>query len=91
MLMYLKQDSPCTASAEIDVKRAVARLTDEENLIGDGSQQCALPTIRGKHSDLRTITADTVCTTRTDDIIIIMLLMFFSLSVSFFNLPHRNG
>ena len=83
MLMYLKQDSPCTASAEIDVKRAVARLTDEENLIGDGSQQCALPTIRGKHSDLRTITADTVCTTRTDDIINYFIDVF-SLSISFF-------
>ncbi|XP_078331094.1 M-phase inducer phosphatase-like [Crassostrea virginica] len=65
-------DSPCTASAEIDVKRAVARLTDEENLIGDGSQKCALPTIWGKHSDLKTITADTVAdllSGRYDDVI----------------------
>lgn len=75
-LMYLKQDSPCTASAEIDVKRAVARLSDEENLIGDGSQKCALPTIWGKHSDLKTITADTVCNTRTDDIINYFLDVF---------------
>lgn len=55
------QDSPqFSTSGELDVKTAVARLTDEENLIGDGSQECALPTIQGKHSDLKSITGDTV-------------------------------
>ncbi|XP_062618496.1 M-phase inducer phosphatase-like [Saccostrea cucullata] len=54
------EDSPLVRAEETEVKTAVARLTDEENLIGDGSQECSLPTIRGKHSDLKTITGDTV-------------------------------
>lgn len=66
-------DSPqFSTSGEMDVKTAVARLTDEENLIGDGSQECALPTIRGKHSDLKSITGDTVVdliSGRYDDVI----------------------
>lgn len=60
-LKQFTQDSPqFSTSGEMDVKTAVARLTDEENLIGDGSQECALPTIRGKQSDLKSITGDTV-------------------------------
>lgn len=57
--ILLWQDSP-NKSEETEVKTAVARLTDEENLIGDGSQECALPTFKGSHSDLKTVTGDSV-------------------------------
>ncbi|XP_069141000.1 M-phase inducer phosphatase-like [Argopecten irradians] len=43
-----------------DVKDAVNRLVEEEDLIGDGTDTFCLPTIRGKHQDLKSISADTM-------------------------------
>eukprot|EP00105_Crassostrea_gigas_P028768 XP_011450517.1 PREDICTED: M-phase inducer phosphatase 1 [Crassostrea gigas] len=42
------------------VKDVVGRMVEESNLIGDGSQTCSLPTIPGKHPDLKSITNQTV-------------------------------
>lgn len=42
------------------VKDVVGRMVEESNLIGDGSQTCSLPTIPGKHQDLKSITNQTV-------------------------------
>ncbi|XP_033757310.1 M-phase inducer phosphatase-like [Pecten maximus] len=55
-----------------DVRDAVDRLVEEEDLIGDGTDTFCLPTIRGKHQDLKSISADTmvdVLTGRYDDVI----------------------
>ena len=35
-------------------------MVEESDLIGDGTQTCSLPTIPGKHSDLKSITNQTV-------------------------------
>ncbi|XP_062611440.1 M-phase inducer phosphatase 1-like [Saccostrea cucullata] len=43
-----------------EIKAVVGRMVDASDLIGDGSQTCSLPTIPGKHSDLKSITNDTV-------------------------------
>ncbi|XP_069141029.1 M-phase inducer phosphatase-like [Argopecten irradians] len=43
-----------------DVKDVVNRLAEEEDLIGDGTDKFCLPTIRGKHQDLKSISADTM-------------------------------
>nr|XP_022336082.1 M-phase inducer phosphatase-like [Crassostrea virginica] len=43
-----------------EIKAVVGRMVEESNLTGDGSQTCSLPTIPGKHSDLRSITNETV-------------------------------
>uniref|UniRef100_K1RBD4 M-phase inducer phosphatase n=1 Tax=Magallana gigas TaxID=29159 RepID=K1RBD4_MAGGI len=43
-----------------EVKDVVGRMVEESNLIGDGSQTCSLPTIPGKHPDLKSITNQTV-------------------------------
>ncbi|XP_069104394.1 M-phase inducer phosphatase-like [Argopecten irradians] len=50
----------------------VNRFVDEEDLIGDGSDQFCLPTVRGKHQDLKSISPDTmvnILTGRYDDVI----------------------
>ncbi|XP_069141028.1 M-phase inducer phosphatase-like [Argopecten irradians] len=55
-----------------DVKDAVNRLVEEEDLIGDGKDTFCLPTIRGKHQDLKSISADTMADILTgsyDDVI----------------------
>ncbi|XP_069139237.1 M-phase inducer phosphatase-like [Argopecten irradians] len=55
-----------------DVKDAVNRLVEEEDLIGDGTDTFCLPTIRGKHQDLKSISADTMADILTgsyDDVI----------------------
>ncbi|XP_069141026.1 M-phase inducer phosphatase 2-like [Argopecten irradians] len=55
-----------------DVKNAVNRLVEEEDLIGDGKDTFCLPTIRGKHQDLKSISADTMADILTgsyDDVI----------------------
>ena len=39
---------------------AVDRLTSDDDLIADGSRVYSLPTISGKHKDLKTISPDTV-------------------------------
>ena len=41
-----------------DIKSAVAR--DQENFIGDFSKPCVLPTITGKHQDLKSVSPHTV-------------------------------
>ena len=40
--------------------RAVDKLSTKEELVADGSRDYSLPTIPGKHSDLKTISSDTV-------------------------------
>lgn len=38
----------------------IERVSQEEDLVGDGSTSHSLPTIPGKHADLKSITTDTV-------------------------------
>ncbi|XP_021357822.1 M-phase inducer phosphatase-like [Mizuhopecten yessoensis] len=55
-----------------DVKTAVNRLVEEEDLVGDGTDTFCLPTIRGKHQDLKSISTHTmadILTGRYDDVI----------------------
>lgn len=42
------------------IKSALNRVADEPDLIGDFSKQYCLPTIQGKHSDLKAISAQTL-------------------------------
>ncbi|KAL5006712.1 hypothetical protein ScPMuIL_015518 [Solemya velum] len=42
------------------IKTALTRLTGTDDLIGDGSTQHCLPTIKGHHNDLHYVTSDTV-------------------------------
>ncbi|XP_060066571.1 cdc25-like protein phosphatase twine [Ylistrum balloti] len=56
----------------IDVKAAVNRFVDEEDLIGDGTNTCCLPTVRGKHQDLKSISSNTmvdILTGAYDDVV----------------------
>ena len=43
-----------------DVNNTVYRVLDQDDCIADGSTHYKLPTIRGKHSDLKSITSETV-------------------------------
>nr|XP_022336118.1 M-phase inducer phosphatase-like [Crassostrea virginica] len=43
-----------------DIKAVVSRMVEESDLTGDGSQTCSLPTIPGKHPDLKSVTNQTV-------------------------------
>ncbi|XP_069140150.1 M-phase inducer phosphatase-like [Argopecten irradians] len=55
-----------------DVISAVERLVEEDNLTGNGETTYSLPTIPGKHSDLKSITPETmadVLAGRYDDVI----------------------
>ena len=52
------QESPAVEMQSII--RAVDKLSTKEELVADGSRDYSLPTIPGKHSDLKTISADTV-------------------------------
>ncbi|XP_056006638.1 M-phase inducer phosphatase-like [Ostrea edulis] len=49
-----------SATDQSDVQQFVERVTQEENLVGDGSAAFSLPTIPGKHADLKSITNNTV-------------------------------
>ena len=49
-----------TQTAHDDVISVVDRLVEERDLIGNGSQSHVLPTIPGKHADLKSISAETV-------------------------------
>ena len=57
-MFSLFQDSPQTSTRK--VIQAVDKLTSQQQLIADGSRDYTLPTIPGKHSDLRSISADTM-------------------------------
>ncbi|OWF41040.1 M-phase inducer phosphatase 2-like [Mizuhopecten yessoensis] len=55
-----------------DVKAVVNRLVEEEDLVGDGTDTFCLPTIKGRHQDLKSISANTMVdllTGRYDDVI----------------------
>ncbi|XP_021372966.1 M-phase inducer phosphatase-like [Mizuhopecten yessoensis] len=55
-----------------DVKAVVNRLVEDEDLVGDGTDTFCLPTIKGRHQDLKSISANTmvnVLTGRYDDVI----------------------
>lgn len=43
-----------------EVVEFIERVSQEEDLVGDGSTSHSLPTIPGKHADLKSITTDTV-------------------------------
>ncbi len=45
------------------ITEAVEQLTLESDRVADGSRGYCLPTIQGKHSDLKSISPDTVSTT----------------------------
>lgn len=53
--------SQTTPSSMLDVETAVSRLSQSEDLIADGSGKFCLPTVKGQHPDLKSISADTVC------------------------------
>ncbi|XP_070211555.1 M-phase inducer phosphatase-like isoform X2 [Littorina saxatilis] len=50
----------CHSETEAMIKSAVQRLTEEADLIADSSKPCVLPTMRGKHQDLKAITPETL-------------------------------
>ena len=54
------QEEPPTSEHSEKIVSAVDRLTSDEDLIADGSRVYSLPTISGKHKDLKTISPDTV-------------------------------
>ena len=54
------QEEPSTSEHSKTIVSAVDRLTSDDDLIADGSRVYSLPTISGKHKDLKTITSDTV-------------------------------
>ncbi|XP_053406604.1 M-phase inducer phosphatase 3-like [Mercenaria mercenaria] len=47
-------------SENVDVKSVVHRLSTDDAVIADGSRSCTLPTIAGKHSDLKAISPETM-------------------------------
>jgi hypothetical protein len=47
-------------SDNVDVKDVVHRLSTDEDVIADGSRPYILPTIAGKHNDLKSISPETV-------------------------------
>ncbi|XP_060604500.1 M-phase inducer phosphatase 1-like, partial [Ruditapes philippinarum] len=47
-------------SENVDVKDVVHRLSTDEDVIADGSRPYILPTIAGKHSDLKSISPETM-------------------------------
>lgn len=53
--------SQTTPSSMQDVETAVSRLSQSEDLIADGSGKFCLPTVKGQHPDLKSISSDTVC------------------------------
>ena len=46
--------------SEIQIERALERCDEQENLIGDFSRPYLLPLVIGRHSDLRSISPQTV-------------------------------
>ena len=54
------QEEPSASEHSETIVSAVDRLTSDDDLIADGSRVYSLPTISGKHKDLKTITPDTV-------------------------------
>ncbi|CAL1540536.1 unnamed protein product [Lymnaea stagnalis] len=50
----------CHSETEAMIKSAVTRMFLEPDLIGDCSKPYILPTVRGKHQDLKSITPETV-------------------------------
>uniref|UniRef100_K1QJR9 M-phase inducer phosphatase n=1 Tax=Magallana gigas TaxID=29159 RepID=K1QJR9_MAGGI len=49
-----------STSEQNEVVEFIERVSQEEDLVGDGSTSHSLPTIPGKHADLKSITTDTV-------------------------------
>ncbi|XP_056006847.1 M-phase inducer phosphatase-like [Ostrea edulis] len=50
----------CHSESEAMIKSALNRIADEPDLIGDCSKPYCLPTIPGKHSDLKAISSETL-------------------------------
>ncbi|XP_064611575.1 M-phase inducer phosphatase 1-like [Liolophura sinensis] len=56
------QPSPvtCDPETEAHIKTILDRVSEDADLISDGSKSCCLPTIPGKHQDLKSITPETL-------------------------------
>lgn len=63
-LIIYNQECPTlesqSTSEQNEVVEFIERVSQEEDLVGDGSTSHSLPTIPGKHADLKSITTDTV-------------------------------
>ena len=59
MLLFF-QDAGSGPDSSERIVTAVDRLTSDEDLVADGSRAYSLPTIPGKHKDLKAISPDTV-------------------------------
>ena len=59
MLLFF-QDAEFAAVSSERIVSALDRLTSDEDLVADGSRVYSLPTIPGKHKDLKAISPDTV-------------------------------
>ena len=57
--LVLLQQSP--ANGIQSIIQAVDKLSTKDELVADGSRDYSLPTVSGKHSDLKAISPDTVC------------------------------
>lgn len=53
--------SPESTPNRSNIISLVHRLSTEEDLIADGSRQHSLPTVKGKHRDLKSVSPKTVC------------------------------
>jgi hypothetical protein len=58
--IFIKFQALSPRSENVDVKDVVHRLSTDEDVIADGSSPYILPTIAGKHSDLKSISPETV-------------------------------
>lgn len=63
---HQREESPkprltrCHSETEAMIKSALNRIADEPDLVGDCSRAYTLPTINGKHQDLKSITSETL-------------------------------
>ena len=58
--LFILQDSSSALTSFETIACAVDRLTSDEDLVADGSRVYSLPSIPGKHKDLKTVSPDTV-------------------------------
>ncbi|KAH9513256.1 hypothetical protein Btru_034491 [Bulinus truncatus] len=57
----------CHSETEAMIKSAVSKMYMEEDLIGDCSKSFCLPTVKGKHQDLKSITPETLMRLMSDE------------------------
>jgi hypothetical protein len=51
---------PDSNTYQSEAQQFVERMSQEEDVVGDGSATHCLPTISGQHADLKSVTNDTV-------------------------------